>query len=139
MPATDEYVRSPKQMHRIFALSTVLMFIAFLWMMVADHADEWRDYQTVFNDNFNGAPVYAPLDTVYQATKKYNRGTRLLVRTAYHDAPHITAMSEDFQNLFESRQMDVDLQSSCNTFKDRQFADSQYAININMLLMIPRN
>ncbi|HUG19212.1 MAG TPA: c-type cytochrome, partial [Planctomycetaceae bacterium] len=50
MPATDEYVRSPKQMHRIFALSTVLMFIAFLWMMVADHADEWRDYQTVFND-----------------------------------------------------------------------------------------
>jgi putative ABC transport system permease protein len=101
--------------------------------------EQWRViglYQTVFNDNFNGAPVYAPLPAVYEATKKHLRGTRLLVRTAFHDAAHIQAVSEQLEAMFEARQMEVDLPVSGNTFKDRQFADSQYAININMLLML---
>jgi putative ABC transport system permease protein len=93
-------------------------------------------YQTVFNDNFNGAPVYAPLEAVYDATKKHNRATRLLVQTSAHDAAHVQAIFDQLQGLFEGRQMDVDLQPSGNTYKDRQFADSQYSININMLLML---
>lgn len=93
-------------------------------------------YQTVFNDNFNGAPVYAPLEAVYDATKKHNRGTRLLVQTSLQDVESVQAVFDQLQGLFEGRQMDVDLQPSGNTYKDRQFADSQYSININMLLML---
>jgi putative ABC transport system permease protein len=93
-------------------------------------------YQTVFNDSFNGAPVYAPLDAVYEATKKHNRGTRLLVQTSAHNAESVQAIFDQLQGRFEGRQMEVDLQPSGNTYKDRQFADSQYSININMLLML---
>jgi putative ABC transport system permease protein len=100
---------------------------------------EWQVigvYQTVFNDNFNDTPAYAPLEAVYDVTNKYNRGTRLLVRTERHDEAALAAISSQLQTLFEGRNMDVELQGSGNTFKDRQFADSQYAININMLLML---
>ena len=48
MPATDDFVRKPKIMHRWFAGSMVLMFIAFLWMTAADHSAEWKDYQETF-------------------------------------------------------------------------------------------
>lgn len=93
-------------------------------------------YQTVFNDNFNDTPAYAPLEAVYDVTNKYNRGTRLLVRTERHDEAALTAISSQLQTLFEGRNMGIELQGTGNTFKDRQFADSQYAININMLLML---
>jgi putative ABC transport system permease protein len=93
-------------------------------------------YQTVFNDDFNGATVYAPLEAVYDATKKHNRGTRLLARTVSHSEVSVQAVYDQLQTLYEGRQMDVDLQGSGTTFKDRQFADSQYAINTNMLLML---
>jgi cbb3-type cytochrome oxidase cytochrome c subunit len=50
MPATDDYVRKPKTMHRWFAGSMVLLFISFLWMTAADHMAEWKDYQSTYND-----------------------------------------------------------------------------------------
>jgi putative ABC transport system permease protein len=40
------------------------------------------------------------------------------------------------QTLFEDRNMDLALQGTGATYEDRQFADSQFAININMLLML---
>lgn len=100
---------------------------------------EWQIigiYQTAFNDNFGSVPIFAPLDTVYDVTNKYNRGTRLLVQTSRHDEAFLTDISNQLQTMFESRNMTVQLQGTGTTFKDRQFADSQYAININMLLML---
>jgi putative ABC transport system permease protein len=93
-------------------------------------------YQTVFNDSFNDTPAYAPLDAVYDVTNKHNRGTQLLVRTEFHDEAHTTIISNQLQTMYEERNMDIDLQGTGTTYKDRQFADSQYAININMLLML---
>lgn len=50
MPATDDYLRSPKMMHQVFCASAVLLFAVTIWMMWADYNDEWRDYQrTSFN------------------------------------------------------------------------------------------
>ncbi|NJO00092.1 MAG: ABC transporter permease, partial [Anaerolineales bacterium] len=93
-------------------------------------------YQTAFNDNFGSVPIFAPLDTVYDVTNKHNRGTRLLVQTGQHDEAFLADLSNQLQTMFESRNMDVELQGTGTTFEDRQFADSQYAININMLLML---
>jgi putative ABC transport system permease protein len=93
-------------------------------------------YQTAFNDNFGSVPIFAPLDTVYEVTNKHNRGTRLLVQADRHDEMYLADISNQLQTMFESRNMDVELQGTGTTFEDRQFADSQYAININMLLML---
>ncbi len=45
MPATDDFLRDPKRMHKIFALSSVVFLATTVWMMWADYADEWRPFQ----------------------------------------------------------------------------------------------
>ncbi len=45
MPATDDYLRDPKWMHKVFCASAVLLFVVTLWMMWADYNDEWRTVQ----------------------------------------------------------------------------------------------
>ncbi|MEO2030619.1 MAG: c-type cytochrome, partial [Planctomycetaceae bacterium] len=45
MPATEHFLRNQNRMHTVFAVSCVLMFVATIWMMVEDQADEWRVYQ----------------------------------------------------------------------------------------------
>ena len=48
MPATEEYARSLPGLHRVFAASSVALLLATVWMMAADHDDEWRVYQKRF-------------------------------------------------------------------------------------------
>lgn len=48
MPATETFWRNLKAMHVVFAVSSVGMLGATVWMMTADHADEWRDTQRTF-------------------------------------------------------------------------------------------
>ncbi|MBI5757901.1 MAG: hypothetical protein HZA46_05235, partial [Planctomycetales bacterium] len=45
MPATEQVWRNPKTMHIVFALSSILLLAATLWMMVADFDDEWVVFQ----------------------------------------------------------------------------------------------
>lgn len=45
MPATDDFVRDPKVMHKVFCASAALLFFVTLWMMWADYNDEWRGFQ----------------------------------------------------------------------------------------------
>ena len=45
MPATDDYLRSPKMMHQVFCASSLLLLFTTVWMMWADYNDEWRTYQ----------------------------------------------------------------------------------------------
>ena len=45
MPANEEYLRSPKLMHRVFFGSSLLLLLTTVWMMWADYNDEWRTYQ----------------------------------------------------------------------------------------------
>ena len=48
MPATDSFFRKLSTMHVVFAVSSLVLLIATIWMLVADHIDEWRNYQSVF-------------------------------------------------------------------------------------------
>ncbi|RMG40426.1 MAG: hypothetical protein D6725_03390 [Planctomycetota bacterium] len=50
MPASDRYLRDLKLMHKIFCASSVVLFVATIWMMAADHDDEWRLIQTIFDE-----------------------------------------------------------------------------------------
>ncbi len=48
MPATEEYWYSLPQTHKVFAWSSVALLAVTIWMMAADHDDEWRGYQNKF-------------------------------------------------------------------------------------------
>lgn len=48
MPATEDFVRPLPKMHRVFAVSMIVLFVATLLMMYFDHHDEWRGYQRQF-------------------------------------------------------------------------------------------
>lgn len=50
MPATDAYLRDLKKMHIVFALSCIAMFATTIWMMAADHSEEWTQHQRTFED-----------------------------------------------------------------------------------------
>lgn len=45
MPATEDYLRDPKLMHKVFCASAVALLGVTVWMMWADYDDEWRGYQ----------------------------------------------------------------------------------------------
>lgn len=45
MPANEQTWRNQKTMHIVFAVSTLIMGVATIWMMAADHKREWKSVQ----------------------------------------------------------------------------------------------
>lgn len=45
MPATEQTWRDTKLLHKIFAVSSVFMLVATIWMFVKDHSRPWKPYQ----------------------------------------------------------------------------------------------
>src|SRR5689334_16455617 len=50
MPATEATWRDSKQLHRVFAVTGVLLVISTVWMFWADHARSWKTYQVQVTD-----------------------------------------------------------------------------------------
>ncbi len=48
MPANEQTWRKPSLMHAVFAVSSVLMLVATIWMMADDHNRAWKEYQRNF-------------------------------------------------------------------------------------------
>jgi putative ABC transport system permease protein len=100
---------------------------------------EWRVvglFQMIFSGGFDAEPVYAPLAAVYDATKQYNEGSRLLIRTSPQDPATISMIYNRLKDLYERRNMEIDLFSTGTTPEDRAFAVSQFDVTINMLLAL---
>jgi putative ABC transport system permease protein len=97
--------------------------------------DDWQViglYQLVFAGDFNTDAVYAPLDAVFEATKKHNVGGSLRVRTQFDDAASTDAVRNQLVNLYTARNMDVIFNQTAN--EERTSADNQFAITTTMLL-----
>lgn len=45
MPATDQTYYSLKQLHRVFAVASLALLGASVWLLVADHRRPWKQYQ----------------------------------------------------------------------------------------------
>jgi putative ABC transport system permease protein len=72
--------------------------------------DEWLVvglYEPVFAGGYYTDTIYAPLETLYARTKKYNQGSELLVRTTSTDAEFTSTVTENLKDLFESHSMKV--------------------------------
>ncbi|MDX1964234.1 MAG: hypothetical protein SFX18_13860 [Pirellulales bacterium] len=50
MPANEQTWRSLPKLHVVFGISAILMFLTTVWLLVADHNREWRQYQTKWYD-----------------------------------------------------------------------------------------
>jgi len=50
MPATEQTWRSSKLLHQIFAVSSLIMLGATIWMFAKDHARPWKPYQRTANE-----------------------------------------------------------------------------------------
>ncbi len=73
-------------------------------------SDQWQVigfYEPVFVGSFNSDTIYAPLEALYQTTKKYNQGAILHVRTTAHDGAFTSAMSKRLKDLYESHNMKI--------------------------------
>ncbi|HUY34832.1 MAG TPA: hypothetical protein VMV69_18950 [Pirellulales bacterium] len=50
MPANEQTWRDQKRMHVIFGVSSLIMLLTTVWMLVADHNREWKNYQRGFRN-----------------------------------------------------------------------------------------
>src|SRR5688572_32962497 len=50
MPATETTWRDTMLLHRVFAVTGLLLTLATVWMFWADHARSWKGYQVQIND-----------------------------------------------------------------------------------------
>jgi putative ABC transport system permease protein len=99
--------------------------------------DQWRIigfYDPVFAGAFNSDTIYAPLDALYQATKKYNEGTQLYLRTSSHAPAFTDDLTTHIKNLFEDRGMKV-VQSQTQAAL-RQTNEFQFNIVVYMMLAL---
>src|SRR5262245_41619878 len=49
MPATEETYRPQPTLHLIFAVSSIAMLLATVWMVMADHMRPWKQEQRMFH------------------------------------------------------------------------------------------
>jgi putative ABC transport system permease protein len=100
---------------------------------------EWKViglFQVIFGGGFEAEPIYVPQEAVAPATKQYNKGARLLVETSAHEVESVNQINDRLKNLYEARQMDIDVFSTGTTPQDRNDAEAQFAITTNMLLAL---
>jgi putative ABC transport system permease protein len=100
---------------------------------------EWQVigiYQLIFNDAFDATPIYAPLEAVAAATKQYNEGTRLHVRTASRDPEAIEEIFLRLKNMYEDREMEINNFEASTIVQDREEAVSQFSITTTMLMAL---
>lgn len=99
--------------------------------------DQWRViglYDPVFVGGFNQDTIFAPLEALYQTTKKYGQGSLLYVRTNAHDGEFTARVTRELKDDFERHGLRV---SQSETQTDaRKTSDWQFAIVIWMMLAL---
>jgi putative ABC transport system permease protein len=99
--------------------------------------DQWQVvgfYDPIFAGAFNSDTIYAPLDALYVATKKYNQGTMLYVRTTSSQAAFTADLSNRLKTLFEDRGMKiVDSQTQAAA---RQTNEFQFGMVVGMMMAL---
>jgi putative ABC transport system permease protein len=99
--------------------------------------DQWQVvgwYDPIFAGGFNSDIIYAPANALYLATKKYNQGTQLLVRTSAHDGQFTDDVTTEVKSLFDDRGVKV-VQSQTQAAQ-RETNKFQFGIVIDMMLAL---
>jgi putative ABC transport system permease protein len=97
--------------------------------------DEWEVvgvYDPVFAGGFNPDTIYAPLGALYNATKKFNQGSMLYVRTTAHEGTFTGPLTTQIKNTFEDRGLKVG--QSITQVEQRASNNNQFSIVVTMML-----
>ncbi len=99
--------------------------------------DDWQVvgfYQMIFGGGFATDSIYAPRDAVFAATKKYNQGQQLYVRTRVHNEDYAEAVTNQLKDLYKARNIGVF--ASLSVYKERQSAEDMFSITLTMLMAL---
>ena len=100
--------------------------------------DRWQIvglYQAIYGGDLNTTDVlYAPQETVFEETKKYNQGTQLVVRTRDHGPEYAGAVTARLRDLYDGRKMDM--ASSETVYETRKNAKDQFDTIVMLLLAL---
>ncbi|MFN2118770.1 MAG: ABC transporter permease, partial [Anaerolineales bacterium] len=99
--------------------------------------DKWRvvgTYDPVFAGAFSSDTIYAPASGLYSATKKYNQGTMLYLRTSQKDGAFTSNVTTELKQLYDDRGLKV--VQSLTQAEQRQTNDFQFGIVVYMMLAL---
>ena len=99
--------------------------------------DDWQIiglYEPVFIGGFSSANLYAPMETLFQITKKYNQASELLVRTKYHDETSVTRSIKNLKDVLERHSAKV--AASTTQLEARATNEWQFSLVTSMLLAL---
>lgn len=99
--------------------------------------DDWLVigfYDPVFVGGFNQDTIFAPLEALYQTTKKYGQGSVLYVRTTSHNGDYTATVTKQLKELYDRHGLKVAISET--EADSRKTADWQFAIVIWMMLAL---
>jgi putative ABC transport system permease protein len=79
-------------------------------------------------------PIYANLDAVFKATKKYNQGGQIRVRTHHHHEAYVQTVVTQLTEIYEAKNIDV--AESITLIQNRRDVDSQFALVLVMISVV---
>jgi putative ABC transport system permease protein len=91
-------------------------------------------YDPVFAGAFRSDTIYAPLQSLYLATKKYGQGTALLVRTTGHDPQFTEDVTASLKEMFEKHGLPISQSQTQAAL--RRTNDFQFEMVIWMMLSL---
>ncbi|MEZ4595066.1 MAG: FtsX-like permease family protein, partial [Chloroflexota bacterium] len=100
---------------------------------------EWQvvgTYKVVYGGGFVTEALYAPLPAVMDAIGQVDRASLLYVQTESEDEGVVTAVSTDLQNMFEARNMDIDLFTSATKGEERLEIENQFFPIVGMFISL---
>ncbi|MBN1305443.1 MAG: FtsX-like permease family protein [Anaerolineales bacterium] len=99
--------------------------------------DEWQVvglYEPVFAGPYNPETIYAPQSALFEATKKYGRGSMLYVRTSEHNPEAVAAIVNQLKDLYKGRNIEV--AQSTTEHEARQKEAFSFSTLTSMLLVL---
>jgi putative ABC transport system permease protein len=99
--------------------------------------EEWQViglYEPVFGGGFSSPNLYAPMETLYRISKKYNQASQIMVRTTLHDETSVTAITKTLKDVFERHSLKVS--SSSTQLEARATNEWQFSLVTSMLLAL---
>ena len=123
--------RETAEKNNIKAGDTIILDIG------ASGRDKWQVvglYEPVFVGGFAADTLYAPLDTLFQVTKTYNKAGLVQVRTTSHDLAFTTRVTKNLKETFERHNLKV--AGSQVQLDQRATNEWQFSLVTSMLLAL---
>jgi putative ABC transport system permease protein len=99
--------------------------------------NEWKVvglYEPVFIGAFSPATLFAPADTLFKLSKKFNEAGSIIVRTSTHDDESVTTLTKTLKETFE--QHNVKVAASQTQPSMRATNEWQFSLVTSMLLAL---